>query len=433
MEEQTRQLKVGAGRAVLDIPQSLFPIEGYSGIHDDLLARTLLLDNGINRIGIIVVDLTSISPNLSDHLRRIVSSEGEVKFENIFFCAGHTYSAPHPRRQENKYEENIISYNQNLEDKDSVFLEVLKSTVISSVRQAKEHMQPGRMGFGTGKCNVNVNRDMLTSQGWWKCNNFEGLSDKTVSVIKFETLAGKPIAFIINYAVLSSVMSDSIPSDGKKLISSDLGGYTARYVEQQYGDEVVALWTVGAAGDQVPLFKSNRYILDKEGNCSRIDIHELGYALIELQGERLGYEVVRVAENIRNCKADVAITTINKTVTCPGQEINRNSGEIQPCKEYEYRKTGPKGAPFIIMILDNIALIGVQVEFVCKTSLQIKQASPFNNTVIMTMVNGAAKYMADAESYDRITYESMNSIYYKGSAEIVRDEIISTLDKAVFL
>jgi neutral ceramidase len=27
----------------------------------------------------------------------------------------------------------------------------------------------------------------------------------------------------------------------------------------------------------------------------------------------------------------------------------------------------------------------------------------------MTMVNGGAKYMADAESYDKITYAAMNS------------------------
>lgn len=432
METKCGQLKVGAGCAVFDIPESVFPMEDYWGVHDNLHARALLLDNGIERVAIVVVELTSMSPTLSDQLRKVIGREGNIKFENILLCASHTFVAPHPRIKDIHYGENIIFYHEGLTENDSVYVEKLTETIVSSVRQARERMQPGRLGFGTGQCNANVNRNTLTSQGWWKCPNFEGPSDKTVSVIRFETLEGKPAALFINYPVQPSVMSDSIPLDGKKKVSSDLGGATASYVEKQYSDEVVALWNIGAAGDQVPLFKANRYVMDKDGNWSRIDIHDAGYALIELQGERLGYEAVRVSENIRSCKSDVTIKTINKTISCPGQERSKDFqgiGDIVPHKEYEYIKANPKDIPFSIMVIDDIALIAIQVEVNCITSLQIKQASPFNNTVIMTMVNGAAKYLADAESYDRITYESMNSMYAKGSAEILRDEIISKLDE----
>jgi hypothetical protein len=416
-------LKIGAGRAILDIPISFFPYENFSGIHDPLHVRTLILDNGIKRVAIVVVELTSIKD--VDEFRKIISEESNVDFENVFLCATHTFEAPH-----------LSSNNQNLSKdemkKGAIFKEVLNNAIISSVRQAKKNMQFGRIGFGTGQCDVNVNHDILTSKGWWKGSNFEGLSDKTVSVIRFETFEGNPIAFFINYPVQSSIMSESIPLDGKILISSDLGGATARYVEKQYDDKVVALWTMGAAGDQDPLFISNRYVIDKYGNYKRIDIHELGYVLIDLLGERLGYEVVRVSENIRDCKSVIVIKTMSKTVSCPGQEIFKNIHEMKPCKEYEYKKTKPIDVHFSIIILDNIALIGVQVELVCKTSLEIKQASPFKNTIIMTMVNGAAKYLPDAESYDKITYAAMNSMGAKGSAEILRDEIINVLDESVF-
>jgi hypothetical protein len=40
-----------------------------------------------------------------------------------------------------------------------------------------------------------------------------------------------------------------------------------------------------------------------------------------------------------------------------------------------------------------------------------------SKTLVMTMVNGASKYMADKESYDNMTYESMNSPFGKGSAD----------------
>lgn len=46
----------------------------------------------------------------------------------------------------------------------------------------------------------------------------------------------------------------------------------------------------------------------------------------------------------------------------------------------------------------------------------------------MTLVNGAAKYMADENSYDKFTYEARNSQYAKGSAEYVEDKILSMLE-----
>ena len=44
------------------------------------------------------------------------------------------------------------------------------------------------------------------------------------------------------------------------------------------------------------------------------------------------------------------------------------------------------------------------------------------------MVNGAARYMPDADSYKKITYEAMNSSYRHGSAEIFAGSILDTLE-----
>ena len=42
--------------------------------------------------------------------------------------------------------------------------------------------------------------DQKTKQ-WWEGPNYEGPSDKTVGVVKFETLTGDPIAVYYNYAM----------------------------------------------------------------------------------------------------------------------------------------------------------------------------------------------------------------------------------------
>jgi hypothetical protein len=44
---------------------------------------------------------------------------------------------------------------------------------------------------------------------------------------------------------------------------------------------------------------------------------------------------------------------------------------------------------------------------------------------LLTMVNGAQKYLPSAEAYDRITYEAMNSGFAHGADEVLADAILN--------
>lgn len=77
--------------------------------------------------------------------------------------------------------------------------------------------------------------------------------------------------------------------------------------------------------------------------------------------------------------------------------------------------------------IGDTVLACLQAELNAGTGLDLKVASPFPATCVVTMVNGAAKYMADAGSYDRITYEAMNSRYAKGAAETVTARLADLL------
>ena len=53
----------------------------------------------------------------------------------------------------------------------------------------KQRLAPARIGYGTGVSYINVNRNIIDpkTRRWWEGPNYEGPSDKTVAVIKFET------------------------------------------------------------------------------------------------------------------------------------------------------------------------------------------------------------------------------------------------------
>ena len=205
-------------------------------------------------------------------------------------------------------------------------------------------------------------------------------SDHDVAVLRFDDLNGVPLAVLMNYAVQSSVMDGSVMEDGGKLITPDLGGAAAHYVEQQYGDNVVAVFTTGAAGDQSPFFNANRYTIDKVGHWSRTDIHDTGYILVDLLGELLGSEVVRVTEQIHGVQKDMPLQVVNDSVRCQGQVMPKSIADIRPTTTYEYQLKGDIDVPIAMMQIGDIALAGVQVELSGKTGMTVKEQSPFENT-----------------------------------------------------
>ena len=78
---------------------------------------------------------------------------------------------------------------------------------------------------------------------------------------------------------------------------------------------------------------------------------------------------------------------------------------------------GESGQSVTLLAIGDVRLIGVKPELCCVTARQIGAGDPLVRVV--TLWNGGAKYMADAASCDRITYESQNSPFMKGAAELL--------------
>ncbi|SDR39639.1 Neutral/alkaline non-lysosomal ceramidase, N-terminal [Paraburkholderia fungorum] len=411
-------LRAGAGRAAIEIGQADLPVDGYVSVHDPLQSRVIVLDNGTNRIALVTVDLTSMPDTLVAQVKDIVGRAAQMRAADVVVSASHTFSVPHvqgpaPDPAEQRRKQQIV--------------QAIETSVTQAATIAMQDMQPASIGFGSGTSNVNVNRDVRTADGWWLGANDAGFSDKSVNVIRLEGSDRHPIAIVVNYAVQSSIMNESTLQGGGMQISADLAGAATRYVEQQYGDGTVALFLVGAAGDQAPYLTAKRNRLDRDGHSSTVDIHEAGFLLVDLLGERLGGEAYRVAQNIAddNTNAPVLAVTSGK-VRVQSQAFSPNAASKRPSTTYRFEAGKPVDVPFWIVRLGAIAVFGFQAELSSQTAVDMKAHSPFAHTLVATMVNGAAKYLPDAGSYDRITYEAMSAPYFKGSAEEVRDAVIES-------
>ncbi|MEV5531125.1 hypothetical protein [Streptomyces prunicolor] len=241
-----------------------------------------------------------------------------------------------------------------------------------------------------------------------------------MGVLRIDGVDGRPIAGLMNYAVQSSVMNGSFTRSGDREITADLAGATATRVEQHFGDGTVALFLVGAAGDQAPYLTAVRTTVDANAQLRRSDAQEAGHALVDLLGERLATESVRIAEHTRTTEPTTPLRVVHDNVEVPAQ-LPPAGGlhALRPTTRHDFTPDGTTEAPVVVARIGDVVLACLQAELNARTGLDLKAASPFPAACVVTMVNGAAKYMADVGSYDRITYEAMNSRYARGAAETV--------------
>ncbi|MEO8100512.1 MAG: neutral/alkaline non-lysosomal ceramidase N-terminal domain-containing protein [Acidobacteriota bacterium] len=223
-------LRVGAAK--VDVTPETLP-QNYLGVLDRIHSRAIVIDNGTSSAALVTVDAGSMPDNIWQAVTKQVESELGIPTQNVIITATHTHSVPGQQA--------------------ATYI----AKIVESVRVAKQRLTLARVGYGTGVSYINVNRNIVDAKTrrWWEGPNYEGPSDKTVAVIKFETMNGDPIAVYYNYAMHAVAVGQL------DMVSGDAPGTTSKYIEDSYDDKVVALWSTGAAGDQNPVYFQQTYDL----------------------------------------------------------------------------------------------------------------------------------------------------------------------------
>jgi neutral ceramidase len=379
--------------------------EGFKGIHDHIYVRAIVLSDGTRLGALVSWDLIGVPDRTWEEVSQRVAREAGIPAEHLLLTAVHDHSAPAP-----------FGLYGNDSPKSAIYMKKVEDATVEAILKAKAHLQPAKIGMGTGKAYVNINRREYSAEsGWWLGFNLEGPSDKTVTVIRMDTLSGKPIALLVNYAVHAVVMG---PENYQ--ISGDLAGATSRYVENYYvqkledaprsdagpaiqprpgetTDDVAALWTSGAAGDQNPI------------SLARGE----NFALVDSLGQILGEEAVRVAGAIQTT-GQAHIWGKQQVVTCAGRKVA--AGPL-PRKEYKWEDAEPVSIRLGLLMVNDIALAGVSGEVMTMIDEHLKKESPLRSIVMLTHANGSSGYIPDDAAFRQVSYEITTSHLKPGCAE----------------
>lgn len=404
-----------AGAARVDITPSAADMpRNYTGVNDDVFVRAIVVANGSTKAAMITVDVGGVSTETWTNVIRRAESELGIPAAQIILTATHTHSVP--RLNGRPFEDKIFA----------------------AIQQADARLQPAQMDYGTGVSYVNVNRNIIDPENrrWWEGPNYEGVSDKTVAVVRFRTPDGKPIAVFYNYA-LHAVTNGQLDQ-----ISGDVPGAASRYLEATLGDDVVAVWSNGAGGDQNPVYFNQTYDLrniriaeyatrgEDISNAMPpggvgLDRNDPQVALLMDQqrqltrsyGQLLGEEVLHVARSgMERPSTSDGIFGAQKEVACPGRR-RTNTGRAGYAGTYE--DADPINIRLSFLLVGDVAIGGVNGEVFNQIARRFKLESPLKHTMFSSLTNGTAGsgYIPNDSAYGQYTFEVVSSRLKPGCAE----------------
>jgi hypothetical protein len=385
-----------AGMAKVDITPSV-PVQLYGfssrkdlskGVHDQLYARIVVFENSGNKLLLISSDLGSYEDDLFAEIKAKLMQKFGLKESEIIISTIHSHSSPIVALKSDWLHENNLKYTKEL-----------IARIISGTGDAFAAMKPVTTGFGTGSSPIGSNRREMRPDGAIKLGrNPYGPADKEVLVMKIAADDGSFSGAMFDYATHAT----SLGFDNY-IISGDVLGIAEQFVEKILGKGTVSPVFAGASGDIDPWYRVLPGFNEEPGWIPEP----------MLLGTLLGEEAVTVYRNIKETKSGGDIASLTYTLQC-----NHKKNDDKNASAAEKRETVPVNIT-AAKVGDDVAFISFSVEMLTEVGMEIKEASPFKYTFIITHANGDSGYLPPAYMYKEGGYEATSTPFEIGSAEKV--------------
>jgi hypothetical protein len=386
-------LRAGLARSVITPPRGSYLIGygdrylGASGVHDDLTATALALDDGATRLTIVALDMLCLHEDVVARIRERCPGE-------VWIACSHTHAGP------------IAFADRHSGWRRRRLIESIVRKTVGAVAEAGRSLEPAELRFAVGEARIAVNRRERGPDGKIVLGvNPNGVVDPELGVLQLLDESGAIRATLVNFACHPAILSPK-----NRRISAEWPGVMRREVEAATG--AACLFLQGATGNLNPK-------------------HEWGDQDFEAV-ERLGREVARaVLERCQSGLAPIAaipLTAARQEIGLPVLERSHESYRetaakilgvpsfvIDPVLRYLYPwrprlRPGPDGRPEFpmevqVFRIGDLALVGYAAETFTEVGQAIKQGSPAPHTLFVGYSNGCVGYLPTAEAHAEGGYE----------------------------
>jgi neutral ceramidase len=430
-ERPVRRLTAGASTSNITPPLGE-PIVGNwvpvpaTYVHDELHARCLVLDDGESRIAIVVADNVGIPRRVLDEAKRLIARHTNIPVERILLAATHTHSATTARTsaEQDDPQAPLTEYQQ-----------FLASRISDGVRRAVANLEPARIGWGSGTLPEQVfNRRWFMKAGPYLDNPFgatdqvmmnppvgsadlikpAGPTDPEISFVSVQSASGRPLAVLANYSLhyVGGVPNGHVSADYFAVFARQMAHLLAR---DAHAPPFVAMLSNGTSG--------NINNINFRGGQTRLP----PYARMELVANQAAAEVFKAMQSIEYLDS-VPLKVVQAELTL---ETRRPEAEkLAPwargvlARQESARPNHPReriyaerilqmlampsrvDVPLQALRIGDLAIATIPFEVFVEMGLELKARSPFPDTFVVSLANGAYGYLPTADHHQLGGYET---------------------------
>lgn len=405
------ELKVGA--AAIDVTPQKFPVlinGGFfprSGEPTEIYARAIVLDDGKQRIAMVVTDSCMLPKDLIDSAKKLAAERTEIETDHMMISATHTHTAP-------------SSMGALGTPADETYIPYLRIKLAEAIITAEKNLAPAKVGWGSVDANQftalrrwilrpdqmqvdpfgekTVRASMHTAK-----NNMEnvtgesGPEDPELAVISFQSLDGKPIAVLSNFSM------HYFGGGG----AADYFGAYCKKLEQELAtkhqdDEppFVAVMSHGCSGDIWRVDYRNGTNQTFDGFVDGM-IAKTKEAL-----EGIEYETdapLNMAETRMPLKYRVPdekrLSQAKQIVEAMGDRPPKTREEVYALEQLILHERQSTEIVLQAIRVGPIAIATTPNETYALTGLKLKTRSPFEKTMVIELANGGDGYIPPPEQH----------------------------------
>jgi len=419
-------------------------------IHDQLHARTLVLDDGITQLVFVIVDNVGIKREVFDAAKQLIHERTGLPTGNMLMASTHTHSCIGAGGGITGDDLGWCSWN---EGKPLVgYQKFLVKRIADGVQVALNNLEPARIGWGAGevpqhlfnrrwKMKEPVNnpfggKDLVKmNPGFVNPDLVEpaGPTDPQVSFISVQSASGRSIAILGNYSL------HYVGGVPRGHLSADYFAVFADRMQELLGADrqdppFVGIMSNGTSGDVT----NNNYGKPAEKNPP--------YAKMKVVADDVAQEVFRVYKGIKHqdwVKLQAIQSELTLAVRRATPEMLARAEKLLARPDSEKALYHPLEKVFAESVLQmerewpdqvniilqafrigDLGIAAVPFEVFTETGLEIKAKSPLKSTFTIELANGWGGYLPTPEQHEVGGYETwltVNKVEKNATRKIVSE------------
>lgn len=393
----------------------------WQRIHDHLQATALIVDDGRKQAMLVTLDLMVIDATFTRRTRERIREETGLPLEAILLTCSHSHNAP------------AAGGLLGVGECDPVYEDWASRQAATAAILAWRNRVPARL---------HTSRSELAGHSFNR-TRAGGVVDTSVTTLKVETLEGRPLAFVVNFAAHPTVTTDWRPFD----VSRDLPGEVCDLIEQAVPG-ATAMYVQGACGDvnflreyideqrhHEPARVLASVALESQIESPAMHSRQVGFAseIARLPTRRwLPEEVHRdrdeAQRRLQSCDASNWRETIGRSMTNrPDDMVKRHGGDelkaVMAMARFhvewtsqiladlqtrpEYLETEVQSLRF-----GDLYITANSSEFFAPFALDVRRRAGIPELMIACYSNGRIGYLPDAHDIDARSYAGYQSPKY---------------------